>query len=85
MSLLSYLYEDRCNSYNIHTDDDISFYTRNMPVNKKIIKINKEKYEELKKEFNSILDLYISDNDYYVIGSFEDLKAVGVDPGVPFV
>jgi len=56
-----------------------------MPVNKKIIKINKEKYEELKKEFNSILDLYISDNDYYVIGSFEDLKAVGVDPGVPFV
>ena len=85
MSFLSYIYEDRCNSIYLYTADSISFYTGNMPVNKKIIKINKEKYEELKKEFSSILDLYISDNDYYVIGSFEDLKAVGVDPGVPFV
>ena len=56
-----------------------------MPVNKKIIKIDKDKYEELKRDFSTILDLYISDNDYYVIGKFEDLKAVGVDPGVPFV
>ena len=56
-----------------------------MAVNKKIIKIDKNKYEELKKEFNYLLDLYISDNDHYVIGTIEDLKAVGVDPGVPFL
>jgi hypothetical protein len=85
MSLLSYIYEDRCNSYIIYTDDGISFYTRNMPVNKKIIKIDKDKYEELKKDFSIFLDLYMSDNEYYVIGTFEDLKSVGVDPGVPFV
>ena len=85
MSLLSYLYEDRCNSYNICADDDISFCTRNMPITKKIIKINKEKYEELKKEFSTIFDLYISDNDYYVIGTVEELRAVGIDGNVPFV
>tara|TARA_B100000902_G_C27015049_1_gene766759 strand:+ start:262 stop:432 length:171 start_codon:yes stop_codon:yes gene_type:complete len=56
-----------------------------MPINKKIIKIDKEKYENLKKDFAYTLDLYISDNEYYVIGTFEDLKAVGIDPGVPFV
>mgnify|MGYP001259825012 CR=1 FL=1 len=56
-----------------------------MPVNKKIIRIDKDKYEELKSNFSTIFDLYISDNDYYVIGTFEDLKSVGVDPGVPFV
>ena len=56
-----------------------------MPVDKKIIKIDKNKYKELKKEFGYLFDLYISDNDYYVIGSFEDLKSVGIDPGVPFV
>ena len=56
-----------------------------MAVNKKIIKIDKDKYEELKKDFGTLFDLYISDNDYYVIGGFEDLKSVGVDPGVPFV
>tara|TARA_Y100000361_G_scaffold36694_1_gene31284 strand:- start:801 stop:971 length:171 start_codon:yes stop_codon:yes gene_type:complete len=55
-----------------------------MPVHKKIIKIDKDKYEELKKSFNTVFDLYISDNDYYVIGTIEELKAVGVDPGVPF-
>ncbi len=56
-----------------------------MPVTNKLIKIDKDKYEELKKDFTYSLDLYISDNDYYVIGSFNDLKAVGIDPGVPFV
>ena len=56
-----------------------------MAINKKIVKIDKDKYEELKREFNYLLDLYISDNDYYVIGTFEDLKSVGVDPGVPFL
>jgi len=85
MSFLSYIYEDRCNSYNIYTDYDISFYIRNMPVNKKIIKISKEEYERLTKEYSYILDLYMSDNTYYVIGTFEDLKSVGIDPGVPFV
>ena len=85
MSLLSYLYEDRCNSNIIYTDDDISFYIRDMPVNKKILKITKEEYDKLNKEYSYILDLYMSDNTYYVIGTFEDLKAVGLDPGVPFV
>ena len=56
-----------------------------MAINKKIIKIDKDKYEELKKEFNYLLDLYISDNEYYAIGTIEDLRSVGVDPGVPFV
>tara|TARA_R110000751_G_scaffold20764_1_gene60468 strand:+ start:408 stop:578 length:171 start_codon:yes stop_codon:yes gene_type:complete len=56
-----------------------------MAVSKKIIKIDKNKYKELKKNFGNILDLYITDNDYYVIGTVEDLKSVGVDPGVPFL
>jgi hypothetical protein len=55
-----------------------------MPISKKIIKIDKDKYENLKKDFSYILDLYISDNDYYVIGTIEELRSVGVDPGVPF-
>ena len=78
MKFLSYLYED------IYTSNDISFCVWNMPINKKIIKIDKDKYKELKKEFGSILDLYISDNDYYVIGTIDDLRSVGVNPGVPF-
>jgi len=85
MSLLSYIYEDRYNSIHLYTDDDISFYTRDMPVNKKILKITKDEYDKLSKEYSYILDLYMSDNTYYVIGTFEDLKAVGLDPGVPFV
>ena len=55
-----------------------------MAVTKKIIKIDKEKYEELRRDFSTLFDLYISDNDYYVIGQIDDLKSVGVDPGVPF-
>ena len=85
MSSLSYLYEDRCNSYIIYTDNNISFCNRNMPVNKKIIRIDKDKYQELKKSFSTVFDLYISDNDYYVIGTIDELKAVGIDAGVPFV
>ena len=56
-----------------------------MPVNKKILKITKEEYDKLNKEYSYILDLYMSDYTYYVIGTFEDLKSVGLDPGVPFV
>jgi hypothetical protein len=56
-----------------------------MAVHKKIVRINKDKYEELKKDFSTVFDLYISDNDYYVIGTVEDLHSVGVDPGVPFL
>jgi len=85
MSLLSYLYEDRCNSIYLYTADSISIYNRNMPINKKILKITKEEYDKLNKEYSYILDLYMSDNTYYVIGTFEDLKGVGLDPGVPFV
>ena len=85
MSLLSYLYEDRCNSYIVCTDDGISFYIRDMAVNKKILKITKDDYDRLVKEYSYILDLYMSDNQHYAIGTFEDLRAVGLDPGVPFV
>tara|TARA_R100001163_G_scaffold58602_1_gene46968 strand:- start:154 stop:324 length:171 start_codon:yes stop_codon:yes gene_type:complete len=55
-----------------------------MPVHKKIVKINKEKYEELKKDFAYTLDLYISDNDYYVIGTLEDLRSLGIELDSPF-
>ena len=85
MSLLSYIYEDRCNSIYLYTTDSISFYIRDMPVNKKILKITKDEYDNLSKEYSYVLDLYMSDNTYYVIGTFEELKAVGLDPGVPFV
>jgi len=56
-----------------------------MPTHKKIVNITEDKYKELKKEFSTVFDLYISDNDYYVIGTVEDLRSVGVDPGVPFL
>tara|TARA_R100000322_G_scaffold144728_1_gene100795 strand:- start:327 stop:497 length:171 start_codon:yes stop_codon:yes gene_type:complete len=56
-----------------------------MAVNKKIVRIKKEKYDELKKTFTHTFDLYFSDNDYYIIGTVEDLHSVGVDPGVPFL
>ena len=56
-----------------------------MAINKKIIRIDKDKYEELKKSFSTLFDLYISDNDHYVIGTVDELRSVGVDPGVPFV
>jgi hypothetical protein len=56
-----------------------------MPVHKKIVKITEEKYKELKKDFTFSFDLYFSDNDYYIIGTVEDLRSVGVDPGVPFL
>ena len=56
-----------------------------MPVHKKIVRITESKYKDLKKDYKYTFDLYISDNDYYVIGTVEDLKSVGVDPGVPFL
>lgn len=56
-----------------------------MPINKKIIRIEESKYKELKKDFSTIFDLYISDNDYYVIGTISELRAVGIDADVPFV
>ena len=56
-----------------------------MAIRKKIVRIKEDKYKELKREFGNTFDLYISDNDYYIIGTAEDLKSVGVDPGVPFL
>jgi hypothetical protein len=50
-----------------------------MPIHKKIVKISKEEYDRLYPEFSYILDLYMSDNTYYVIGTLEDLKASGVN------
>lgn len=55
-----------------------------MAIYKKIIKIKEEEYNRLKKEYGTLLDLYISENDYYVIGSLEDLRASGVDLPSPF-
>ena len=55
-----------------------------MPVYKKIIKISKEEYDRLTKDYSYIFDLYMSDNIYYVIGSEEDLKGAGVDMPSPY-
>ena len=55
-----------------------------MPVNKKIIKISKEQYDSLVKEYSYILDLYMTDNQYYVIGTIDDLKSAGVDLDSPY-
>ena len=49
-----------------------------MAVNKKIIKISKEEYDRLTKDYSYILDLYMSDNQHYVIGTIDDLKSVGI-------
>lgn len=50
-----------------------------MPIHKKIIRISQEEYERLKPDFSTILDLYISDSEYYVIGTLSELKAAGVN------
>ena len=55
-----------------------------MPIYKKIVKISKEEYDRLYPEFSYILDLYMSDNQHYVIGTVEDLKAVGVNLDSPY-
>ena len=55
-----------------------------MAVTKKIIKISKEQYTELMKEYSYILDLYMSDNQHYVVGTVEDLKAAGINLESPF-
>jgi hypothetical protein len=55
-----------------------------MPVNKKIIKISQEQYNRLKQDYGTLLDLYIQDNDYYVIGKLEDLKSLDLDLDIPF-
>ena len=55
-----------------------------MPINKKIIKISKEEYERLSKDYNYIFDLYMSDNQHYVIGKIDDLKGAGVEMPEPY-
>jgi len=55
-----------------------------MPTYKKIIKISKEEYERLNQEYSYLFDLYMSDNQYYIIGKEEDLKAAGVDMPSPY-
>ena len=55
-----------------------------MPVTKKIIKINKEEYDRLKEDYGTLFDLYFSDNDYYAIGTLEDLRASGVSLTSPY-
>tara|TARA_R110002050_G_scaffold222716_4_gene358501 strand:+ start:175 stop:345 length:171 start_codon:yes stop_codon:yes gene_type:complete len=55
-----------------------------MAIYKKIIKIKEEEYHRLKKDYGTLLDLYISDNEHYVIGKLEDLKACGINLSSPF-
>jgi hypothetical protein len=55
-----------------------------MPVHKKIIKISKEEYERLNKDYSYLFDLYMSDNIYYVIGTTTDLQAAGVTMPSPY-
>jgi len=55
-----------------------------MAIYKKIIKITKEDYDRLKKDYGSILDLYITDNVHYVIATIDDLKSLDLDLDVPF-
>jgi hypothetical protein len=55
-----------------------------MAIYRKIIKISKEDYDRIKKDYSSILDLYISDNTHYIIATSEELKALDLNPDVPF-
>ena len=55
-----------------------------MPINKKIIKISKQEYERLSKDYSYIFDLYMSDNQHYVIGKTDDLKGAGVEMPEPY-
>ena len=55
-----------------------------MPVYKKILKIKEKDYKRLKKDFSTILDLYESDNSFYVMGKMEDLRALNLDLDIPF-
>ena len=55
-----------------------------MPINKKIIKLKKEEYDRLKKDYSTIFDLYITDNEYYAIGTMEDFRASGVNLESPY-
>ncbi len=55
-----------------------------MATYKKIIKISKEEYDRLNKDYSYMFDLYMSDNQYYAIGSSEDLKAAGLDMPSPY-
>lgn len=55
-----------------------------MPIIKKIIKISKEEYSRLKRDYGTILDLYIQDNQHYVIATISDLRACGVALESPF-
>ena len=55
-----------------------------MPTYKKIIKISKEEYDRLSKEYGYIFDLYMSDGQHFVIGSETDLKSAGVNLDSPY-
>ena len=55
-----------------------------MSVHKKIIKLKKEEYDRLKEDYGTLFDLYFSDNEYYVIGTLEDLRASGVSLTSPY-
>jgi len=78
-------YENRHYQILIHfTNDNYLYISSIMPIYKKIVKISKEEYDRLYPEFSYILDLYMSDNQHYVIGTVEDLKAVGINLDSPY-
>jgi len=78
-------YENRYNQLSIHFDYDFYFYIWSiMAVHKKIIKISKNEYTRLTKDYSYLFDLYMSDNQHYIIGKEEDLRAAGVDMPSPY-
>ena len=78
-------YENRNFQIPLYFDNDIYVYLCIiMAVHKKIIKISKNEYDRLTKDYSYIFDLYMSDNIYYVIGSIDDLKAAQVETPSPY-
>jgi len=78
-------YENRNIKIYIHPAyDNYIYLCIIMAVYKKIIKISKDEYDRLTKDYSYIFDLYMSDNIYYVIGSIDDLKAAQVDIPSPY-
>jgi len=78
-------YENRYYKITLHSANDIYVYLCIiMAIHKKIIKISKEEYDRLNKDYSYIFDLYMSDNIYYVIGTLDDLKGAKIEMPSPY-
>lgn len=51
---------------------------------KKIVKVSKDEYNRLEKDFSYLFDLYMSDGQFYVIGNINDLRAASVSMPSPY-